>query len=505
MYSVPRVEEGGKVSTFTLRIDGQRLIRNFRFQIRANDAETEWYAVSVHPAPVFVPLNGRPSPQIQLIFPAYTELEPIELPDATSVVEAPAGTILTLRAAIDRPIVKSWIMYLPDHTRLTTASMLAPLGGSQSLGVAASYRLSRDVWASIPLQISGDGKLIECTFIPRLPGPYLLRFEDETGLGGTRLFDFRIHPDPAPQVTLIRPAAGRDPLVVLPTAEITLQANATDKIFGLKDVFIEYRISQMGKIRREPLFDAALLGKVLPHLAGFMRGTMPLPAADIGKFTTFDVNQRIGIQRFTHENGAPLKEGDVLILRVAATDFDAVNPIKQPGRSHEIELQIVGRSQLEAVVQQALANLRGELLHMHELEREARSKVQEAIKQQERSGTLRPEDHEKILQAEQLQQQIRARIQSPEDGLLADAARLKQTVKDNQLPKSRSTDRIDTVLGELNRLTTEEFDPIEQALAEVQKSCQGKISAGQGRKRTKGSGRNFEESPRKTGAVEWCR
>ena len=186
---------------------------------------------------------------------------------------------------------------------------------------------------------------------------------------------------------------------------------------------------------------------------------MPLPAADIGKFTTFDVNQRIGIQRFTHENGAPLKEGDVLILRVAATDFDAVNPIKQPGRSHEIELQIVGRSQLEAVVQQALANLRGELLHMHELEREARSKVQEAIKQQERSGTLRPEDHEKILQAEQLQQQIRARIQSPEDGLLADAARLKQTVKDNQLPKSRSTDRINTVLGELNRLTTKNSIP----------------------------------------------
>jgi hypothetical protein len=473
-YSVPNVEAGSGSSLFTLRIDGQRVSRNFRFQIKANDAETPWYSIVVQPAPILVPLDGRPSPRIHLDYPAYTELEPVDLPDATSVVEAPAGTLLTMRAATDRPVVKAALEYQPEHTRLITASFLAPLGSSNAAGVAGAYRLSRDVWEPVELKISGAGQVIECAFIPRLPGPYLLKFEDETGLAGTRLFDLRIQPDPVPQVTLNRPAASKDSLMVLPTAEITLQAIATDKLFGLKDVFIEYRIGQTGTMRREPIFDAVVAGKLLPAVGLLMRGPIPIPLVESSKFQSFEIDQRINLQRFRHADGSSLKEGDVLILRVAATDFDTVNPIKLPGRSHEIELQIVGRSQLEGVVQQALANLRGELLQIKEMEREARTKVQEAIKQQRQSGNLRDEDKDKLQQAEQLQQQIRARIQAPEDGLLADAAKLKQMVKDNQLGKSQATERIDTVLGELNRLAAEEFDPIEQALAEAKKNNPGK-------------------------------
>ena len=52
----------------------------------------------------------------------------------------------------------------------------------------------------MPLGLGRDGTLLEVSFIPRVAGPYALRFEDETGLGTTRMFDVRVQPDPAPTV-----------------------------------------------------------------------------------------------------------------------------------------------------------------------------------------------------------------------------------------------------------------------------------------------------------------
>src|SRR5205814_405484 len=68
------------------------------------DAVSGWQAPTVLAPPVLVPRDGRPSPQIQLQFPASTGLPPQDLPDGSTTVEAVTGTVVHVRAACDRPV-----------------------------------------------------------------------------------------------------------------------------------------------------------------------------------------------------------------------------------------------------------------------------------------------------------------------------------------------------------------------------------------------------------------
>src|SRR5262249_7033906 len=147
-------------------------------------------------------------------------------------------------------------------------------------------------------------------------------------------------------------------------------------------------------------------------------------------------------------------------VHVAADDFDDVTGFKPPGRSHEVELVVVSKQDLEAVEQQTQGDLRGELLRLHAQQREARTKVQESIQQVRNTGHLRPEDLDRLAQAEQMQQQIRARISNPEDGLRSQLEKQKQSARDNHLPRSATTDRLDAAAAELGRLAGEELEPL---------------------------------------------
>src|SRR5262249_57682300 len=86
------VLKGQEPNRGTLVARRERVERDFRFQIRANDAVSDWYEVTVLPPPVLVPLDGRPSPQVRLDYPNYTGLTPYDLPDGSGNIEAVAGT-----------------------------------------------------------------------------------------------------------------------------------------------------------------------------------------------------------------------------------------------------------------------------------------------------------------------------------------------------------------------------------------------------------------------------
>ena len=161
---------------------------------------------------------------------------------------------------------------------------------------------------------------------------------------------------------------------------------------------------------------------------------------------------------------------------MAADDFDDVTGFKTPGRSHEVELIVVARPDLEAVEQQAQGDIRDELAKLHAQQREARTRVQEAIQQARNTGTLRPEDLDKLGQAELAQQQIRNRISNPEDGLRARLEKLRQAAKDNHLPRSATTERLDEAARELGRLANEELEPLEAELANARKAAGPKES-----------------------------
>ena len=157
----------------------------------ANDADTGWQSVQVSPPPVLVPLDGRPSPQIHLDFPAYSDLLSIELPDGSGIIECVCGTSVTIRAATDRPVARAWIGDRPENATLKLLSSLSPLGANSEITSLGLQLLASEVWADVPVTLLRDGTLLEVRFIPRVPGPYALRFEDETGLGNTQHADVR--------------------------------------------------------------------------------------------------------------------------------------------------------------------------------------------------------------------------------------------------------------------------------------------------------------------------
>jgi len=478
-YVVPPVEGPVEGAELAVRIEPTRIPRDFQFRVRANDADSGWQTVHVLPPPVLVPLDGRPSPQLRLEFPAYTDVPPADLPDGSGVIECVAGTRVTLRAATDRPVARAWIGFRPDQPFVRLLPALAPLGGAHPAPAVPGFDLlGREVWADAPLALTDGGTRMEVTFVPRVSGPFALRFEDDTGLGTTRMFDVRVQPDPPPVVTLERPSAGRDSLLVLPDADVTFAAKVSDKQYAIRSVRLENRTNQGGPTQSRPWFDSHAAGPALPAAAALMRGVVPLPPADAVRLRPqqLEFEERLSLRRFRHGDGSALKAGDVLTVQVAADDFDDVTGFKQPGRSHEVELVILSKQDLEAVEQEAQSDLRGEILRLYAQQREARTKVQEAIQQLRNTGRLRPEDADRLAQAEQAQQQIRSRINNPDDGLRAKLNRLKQSARDNHLPKSAPTERLDAAAADLARLAAEELEPLEADIAAARRPSEAKES-----------------------------
>jgi hypothetical protein len=475
-YAVSPGEGVPEAAELTVRIEPTRIPRDFQFRIRANDADTGWQTVYVHPPPVFVPLDGRPSPQIHLDYPAYTDLPSIDLPDGSSVIECVAGTRVTIRGATDRKVGRAWIGFRPEQPALRFLPALSGLGGNPELSVAGLDLLGREVWQDVPVAVTRDGTLLEVSFVPRTPGPYALRFEDDTGLGTTRMFDIRVHSDPAPTAALERPSAGRDSLLVLPDAELTFAAKVHDKQYAIRSVRLEYRTNRSGAPGSFPWYESDSVGRTLPAAATLMRGVVPIPPASPLRLRPQELafENRLSLARFRHADGSPLVTGDIVVVHVAADDFDDVTGFKPSGRSHEVELIIATKQDLEAVEQQAQSDIRGEILRLHALQRDARTQVQEAIQQLRNTGRLRPEDQDKLNRVEQAQRQIRSRINNPEDGLRAQLDKLKQSSKDNHLSRSATTQRLDEAAADLVRLAKEELEPLEIDLAAARRPPESK-------------------------------
>jgi hypothetical protein len=469
--SIVRSEDGPR-GTFVARLEAGRVQRNFTFQVRANDAVSERCTITVLPPPLLVPLNGRASPQVRLRYPNYTDLPPTDLPDGAGNVEAVAGTVVSLRAAADRPLARAWIEHQPEPRGISAAAFLGPLGADHTAAVWSLTAAGQAVWDRVPATLGADPRQLSVQFLPRVSGLYVLHFEDENGLRNSRLFELRILPDPSPVVTLERPTASRDSLALLPEAEFTLQVLAEDPVFAVRSVALEYRCRKGDPPRRLSLYDTRSaemgLGVTLSALA---HGPVLLPPPHL-RLQQVHVTRRLPVALFRHLDPAssPLKEGDILTLQAVADDFDDVSVDKLPGRSHEIEIRIIGRTALDIALNKDQAKIQQELVKLREQERDALGKVSAAEPDWKRQGKLTPEEVNQLIQAEQLQQQIRERIgETKEDGLRAEVAKLLETLKDNQVPRSAVHERMEAVQAELERLAREELPQIEPRLTDVRK------------------------------------
>jgi hypothetical protein len=224
---------------------------------------------------------------------------------------------------------------------------------------------------------------------------------------------------------------------------------------------LEYRVGHEGPIRVLPL---AQVPKVFVPAAAAVGG-WPIPAA-IPQSEAIEVGRAIPVSTFLRDDGTPVREGDLLIIRAAADDWDDVSPLKGPGRSAtEVEIRIASPEAIEAWLQRELAAFRPELIRIRELQREAKQKVLDAVVLP--GGTLNQSDRDRLVTAEQVQRQVRSKITDPRDGLRAKADLLLATVLANKLPKSNTTDRVTIVAVDLGRTADRDLGTAEQNLADA--------------------------------------
>ncbi len=444
----------------TTRFDPARVSNTFEVRVSSNDATTDWQTVTVVPPPRLVPLDGLASPRLHLVPPAYTKLAAVDI-DGVERIEIPTGTVVQFRAATDVKLSAAVFVYQGDRSSVVNVSPVAHLGHLDPLAAIGAQGLADQMTADIPLTISGDGTRISATFIPLLSGVYAMKLTDDTGLTGTRALTIALTPDPVPKVTLNRPAAGRDPVFLSPTASVFVNAVAEDPLYGVRDSFLEYRVNRDGRPRLVPLAGA---GNVrVQALTALVGGPAFALAPPTGSLDTF---ARVPVASFTRDDGTPVREGDLLILRAMADDFDDVAPLKGSGRSvGEIEIRIASPEAIDAWLQKELATLRPDLVRIREHQRDARQKIAEVMPLA--GGVLSPADRDRLVSADQGQRQLTGKITDEAQGLHAKAKLLRETVRANGLPKSNTTDRVEIVAAELGRMVERDLGTAQQNLADA--------------------------------------
>jgi hypothetical protein len=472
---VREVSRKGLVGTFTAHLEAGRVQREFEFQVRANDATFGWSHVDVLPPPQLVPLDGRPSPQVHLRPPAYTGLPDLDLPDGTSSIEAAAGSEVHLLAAVDRPVVRAWLEYpaelesslLQVEAGTLVSAFTHPPAVSSAAGVFMLGTANAGRWKQMPVQLDPGGTLLSLAFPARMSGTFALHFEDDQRIGNTRLLDVRVVNDPPPTVHIERPSRSQDSFDLLPDAEITLQVQAEDPTYAVRSIYLEHRgkasDGAVSPVRKLPIYHHQAAETVLPHLLPSAGLHLLLPPLHL-RPPLLDVQERWSLK------GLLLQEGDVLILQACADDFDDVTVAKQPGRSEEVELHIVGKPALDSALDQAQTDVEQEIVRLRKEQQEALEKVIPAEKQWSNRTPLQPKHFDDLIQAEQIQEQMRSRVGTPQEGLRAQVNRILQTARDNHLPRSGTQDRMESVKGELDRLAREQLDQVSPRLTEARKA-----------------------------------
>ncbi|GIW78708.1 MAG: hypothetical protein KatS3mg105_0515 [Gemmatales bacterium] len=475
-----RIQRGMDEKSGTLFVRLDRVEHDFRFHVRANDASAGPFTILVQPPPVLVPRDGQASPQIRLLYPEYTDLPEQNLPAGIGNIEAVLGTRVLLKAQVDRPVAKAWIEFLPEQPMIQPAAFLGILGAHDLASAMALSAAASETWSTVPARLSSDRLKIDVSFLPRLRGMYALHFQDDTGLGNSRLFELRLFRDPPPVVNLERPSPGRDSLFVLPHADIAVRVSALDEQFAVKSCWLRYRVrssaGESGPFYERPLFHHDDTGQTLMQLLNVGRAG-PLPVLF---FPSRVRSKRIVVERqlaLSQLRGRPLQEGDVITLQALANDFDDVSIDKPPARSHEVELHIVGLPALEARILRDQQAIQQALLKLQKEQQDALERIIGAEQRWRKTGKLDRHDLDELTQAEQLQRQIRNRIGNRQAGLRSEVERILQAMRQNKLPASGDRNRLETVASELERLAREVLPQIEPRLTNARKENETRPNA----------------------------
>ena len=415
--------------------------------------------------------------------PRYTDQPtPQRLPAGTGNVEAIAGTVVTLRAAADRPLKQAWIEYIPDLVFSRQSAALAPLGPLKRAWIQyapedSNARLAvggETVWGRVHADLDDDTTRFTIRFLPRVAGLYVLTVEDETGLrSAPRVFELRLRQDAPPVVRLERPSASRDVLSVLPNAKLTLSIVAEDD-FAVRSVFLRYRTKENEAARDWVYYDHATAPTKL-FAPVFGPAVLAAPPRLRPKHLEFEMP--LPVAQFKHRDGSPLRPGDVLILQACADDFDDVSVNKSPGFSPEVRLTIVNHSDFERDLNRDVTIIQNILKEQRDKEQAALQQVTRAENRLKREENLTTSELEQLTQAEQVQRELRDRFGEKQDQVRGQVQRIQEALKQNGMQNSPMRDRMRHVERELQRLAENDLIQAEQQLARARQQLEASAQA----------------------------
>jgi hypothetical protein len=481
--------------SFVAPLDMTQQRGKFRFRVFAGDGRYpprpgSWQEVEVLPPPKLANLDGQPSPQIELLYPRYTDLPPRRLPPGKHPIEMWAGTTVRLRAAADRPLSEAWIEYRPENPLVTHAALLAGLGQTQPLPLTTTLAVTQGAVGLVPAKFDDPERVtFSALFQPWISGTYTLFLQDEVGLAWRYHSDLHVLPDPLPIVKLHRPAVNS--LTVLPDAEVSFNFHVEDETFAVRSVFAEYRTkmsagqpAEDSRPQRLTLYDGPAFDTALPRL---LARFTPLPAP--GPALRLRPGQLEFATRWPLRNR--FKEGETIAVQLCADDFCDIYGRREPGRSHEIELHIVGKFELARNVDDKLAEVQQQLKRLQKMQEQAA----QAVKDVRGKDKITQKELDQVVEAEQTQKQIRERVGSqPDEGLRHELGKLQQMLRDNKMTDTEAQEKVAMLKGELDRLAQQELQQIEPQLAEARKDL-AQAEKKQSAEKQPGSDNKAEKQP----------
>ena len=336
----PAEKEEGK---FVHALDmSQKPIGQFKFRIYAGDAtfpaHGDPFTVDIMPPPRLV----KSWPQIELTYPSYTLKSPEKLPPGQGHVKAVLGTRISWRAVIDRKVTEAWL-------KLDSAKGRLSFRETQTFRETKTGQRPPD---SIPCQIDESETVVSVEFTPQESGTYEVHFRDADDLENEYKSELEMSIDPPPTVQLLRPTSNQ---ILLPEAEVNFLTLVKDINFGIRSVWLEFRHKNA---------DGAWLDKEPQRLVWFEPS--PERPLELKLPEVWPLANRF-------------KEGETVVLRVCADDYNDQAKPKLVGSSHDLELRIVGEKKLKKFLNNAFQNIQKNIVRLA-IEQEAALKlVQETL------------------------------------------------------------------------------------------------------------------------------
>ena len=452
----------------------------FKFRIVYNDGTfppraNSWHEVKVLPEPKLVDLDGQPSPQITLEPPVYTDLprEKRLLP-GTRDMQLYAGTKVVYRAKADRPLTEAWLEYHPTHAAHAPAAVFAAaLGQQDPIQVAGRAVASQSVWSRIPVKLEGDGSLITANFTAYVDGRYSLHMNDENELEGQEGGNVHVVNDPLPEVKLQRPVSS---VKLYPDGKLEFKFNVTDEQFAVRSVFVEYRRRGPDgnyiddEPKRTVLYEAKGFGALIPEMLAKMAYVSPASSRTYPKFPARGGDLRLRPQKLEFQTVWALKkqfqEREVIEIQVCADDFCDIFGVREPGRSHVIELRIVGKRELTAEADAKMGQIKQELKEIRNIQQQALDTVKET-RTKDKVDAKELENFND--NAEAAQRAVKDRVGNLEQGLRKELNDLRRTLKENNMEGTPAAREADEIKGALDNIANEELQKIEPKIADARK------------------------------------